>query len=611
MSQSDNSIGRVKLNEMGNLVKSVICNEGLDSGFKLVSRVRASDGGHSRGQVLILSAVARSLFIERSAIAETLVDKIKDVYPGFVEPYVSELNYLYNSGNTKRAREAALYVFHSQQSSPNDIILSCQYLSQLAPDVQTGDSLARAYDALERPVSWASVVLQIALQGMNWDLADQVIRQLNDLGANVLDPDTNEMPRTNLLWCGDEKKNLNVSSNWSKGVCGRSDVSSAVVVGRPLAGRRLRVAYLSSDFRKHPTSYLINGLLKEHKLARVELIGYCSGWDDGSDIRKEILSHFSDFHCLSSIGDSDAVKLIRSHEIDVLIDLNGPTAGHRMGILAARCAPVQIHYLGYPGSLGGRLVDYIIADHYTVPVSSEEFYPEKVIRISSTYQLNDYASFEPVPLVTRGSQDLPEDVPVIGVFNAINKVRLEVWVVWMKIMREVPNAILWILDPGPPCYDVIRRVANAYGVRAGRIHIAPRVSYKDHLARIQCADLMLDPWPYGGHTTTSDSLFSGVPVLAMSGTNFASRVSGSLLKAAGLECLVQPTKEDYVRIAIFLLKDRPDELVRLKSFLRRHALETDVFQSRGKARQLEDAYRIAFQRVLDGLGHESLDMGGR
>lgn len=607
-SQSINSIGVVKLKEMEKLVKSIILIEGLDNGFKFVSRIRASDGRHSFGQVAILSAVARSMFIERAPNARHIVDRIKDAYPGYIAPYVCELNYLYNSGDASRARQVASYVFHSQESSHDDIIFACMYLSRLSPDLPIQHSLEQAYEALGCPVSWASVVLQIALEGMNWDLADKVIRQLNDLDTGVSDPDTHEMPRTNLLWCGVEKRNIVVSTNWNKRVYGESNASSAMVVGKPLVGRRLRVAYLSSDFRKHPTSYLIKGLLKEHDRTNVELVGYCSGWDDGSDIRKEVLSYFSDFHCLSSISDPDAVKLIRSHEIDVLIDLNGPTAGHRMEILAARCAPVQIHYLGYPGSLGGGLVDYIVADRYTVPDSSVELYPEKVIRISSTYQLNDYASFEPLPPVTRGSQDLPENVPIIGVFNAINKVRLEVWVVWMKIMREVPNAILWILDPGPACYDVIKKVSNAYGVRAGRIHIAPKVSYKDHLARIQCADIMLDPWPYGGHTTTSDSLFSGVPVLAMSGTNFASRVSGSLLRAAGLECLVQPTKEDYVRIAILLLKDRPDELVRLKSFLRRHVLETDVFQARGKARQLEDAYRMAFQRVLDGLGHKSFDM---
>ncbi len=320
-------------------------------------------------------------------------------------------------------------------------------------------------------------------------------------------------------------------------------------------------------------------------------------------------SHFDQVHTVSKLDDEQAAALIRSHRIDVLVELNGPTRAHRLGILACRPAPVQIGYLGWPGSYGGHCVDYIVGDGYVLPDGQDALYPEKIIRLDATYQINDFAAKQRLPAVTRKQCGLPEgDMPILGMFNAINKVRGEVWAVWMEILRQVPNALLWTLDPGLTARRNIVRATREAGIDTARIMATPPTAQDAHLARLQCCDLMLDPWPYGGHTSTADALFAGVPVIALAGTNFASRVNGSLLHAAGLGALVQPDVRSYVKTAVALLNNKA-ELARLKAFIRTAVPRSDVFNAERKARQMEAAYLQAFRRQYDGLPPVSIRFG--
>lgn len=325
---------------------------------------------------------------------------------------------------------------------------------------------------------------------------------------------------------------------------------------------------------------------------------YCSGWDDGSALRRELEAHFSHVHRVAQLSDAAAAELIRSHGIDVLVDLNGPTRAHRMGILVRRPAPVQIHYLGWPGSTGGRGIDYLIADDYVIPPGREQDYPERLIRLVPTYQVNGYGQRAPAPL--RSDFGLPEYGPVLGAFNQIRKVGATVWVTWMRILSAVPEATLWLLDPGPLARRHIAGFTAGRGIDPKRIVVAPPTGQVAHLARLQCCDLMLDPWPYGGHTTTSDALHAGVPVIALEGTNFASRVSGSLLRAAGLSALVRPDRDAYVRTAVDLLR-HPEKLARVRRFIAEEVAGSPLFDMASRARQLEYAYRFACERAISGL----------
>jgi predicted O-linked N-acetylglucosamine transferase (SPINDLY family) len=457
-----------------------------------------------------------------------------------------------------------------------------------------------AYQAMGEPIEHAATLLYIAQVTADWPLVAQLTAQLRAGYAGGEIGKINESPRTHLLWCGDEALNLQVLQLWSKSNL-RDPLRPAPKALAP-QGRRLRVGYLSSDFREHPTSRLILGVLRHHDRAQVELFMYCSGWDDGSRLRKDVEAQFDHIHSVATLSDESAAELMRSHQIDVLVELNGPTRAHRMGILRHRPAAVQIDYLGWPGSVGGRVADYIIGDDHTVPDGAETLYPEKVIRLHPTYQANDHASFTPAPKPSRKDVGLPEDptVQVLGMFNAVNKVHQEVWDTWMQIMRAAPKSVLWMLDPGTVARKAIAKAAQKAGVPLSRILASPKLSQDGHLARIQCCDLMLDPWPYGGHTSTADALFSGVPVLAMEGQNFAGRVSPGLLHAAGMGTLVCATPQAYVDRAVALLRN-PRELAALQQRLVNERAKSPVFDTASRAGQLEKAFRVAVDRAAKGL----------
>lgn len=543
--------------------------------------------------------LARRVQMSDPKSALELIDFVLKSSPNDDAAIVLAIGLCDRTGDQARARSLAdKIVRQSQSATPEQKITAANLLVRLLDDPISIETALEAYETLGRPLQWASTVLYIAQRSAHWGAVNQIIKQLNAAYAEGGQLHvTRESPRTHVLWCDDEQINIDVLKYWSSTAL--KSKTRAIPVA-PLGGRKIKLGYLSSDYREHPTSRLVNGLFRHHDRSRFELHMYCSGWDDGSPMRREVESHFDYIHQVTNLSDEKAAELIRSHGIDVLVELNGPTRANRMGILAERAAPVQIDYLGWPGSVGGGPVDYVIGDFYTVPEGAEKLYPERVIRIDQIYQVNDYAARTLPPAPSRASMGLPEDVLVIGMFNAINKVRADVWRVWMEILKAVPNSVLWILDPGKAARKYIGTYTKALGIDPKRIVAAPNLRQEAHLARLQCCDLMLDPWPYGGHTSTSDALFAGVPVVAMKCNNFAGRVSAGLLAAAGLEQLVATDIQKYARIAVHLLRN-PDELEKVKAFVKTRSPKLDVFNAAGKARQLEQAYRVALERAIEGL----------
>ncbi len=514
-------------------------------------------------------------------------------------------------GDRKSSAESMRKVVRSPLSRPEQILRAANLLVRFGDQKEALVSAKAAFVKLGRPIQLASTLMYIAKITADWVVVDQLKSQLSEAYDKGHWAGIAESPRTHLLWCDDEATNLHVLKQWSERTLRLpSHVKSPIP--DPLDGRRIRLGYLSSDFRDHPTSRLINGLLKHHDKSKFELFMYCSSWDDNSDMRREIESHFEHHHAVAQLSDESAAQLIRSHRIDVLVELNGPTRAHRMGILAHRPAPIQIDYLGWPGSVGGRVVDYIVGDDYTVPSDVEALYPEKVIKLSKTYQINDFASRTLPARPSRQSVGLPEgDYLILGMFNAINKVDSTVWDAWMRIMKAVPKSLMWLLDPGPVARQFIVQETEKHGVSPKRIVIAPRLKQDAHLARMQCCDLMLDPWPYGGHTSTSDALFARVPVIALEGTNFASRVSGGLLRAAGMGVMVQSDVESYVLKTIEFLNN-PKMLSHAKIYLTEKVPHSDLFDSKGKTQQFEKSIiSILNQHISQliknfdqGLSHE-------
>lgn len=531
--------------------------------------------------------------------ALSLLEPLLDAQPTWINARLIAMSLLDRTGNRTAARASALVIIDSAHASPEQVLGACNLLIRLEDDSRALVFARTAFEQLGGPLRWADSLLYISLLTADWQTTRSLVAQIQNAYATGCSDEIVENPRTHLLWCGNETDNLAMIKQWSQHTFPHLPAVTPLIP-QPLAGRRLRIGYLSSDFREHPGARLINGLFRNHDTSKLELFLYCSGWDDGSEIRKKILSHFEHVHSVTALSDASAADLMRSHKLDVLVERNGPTRAGRMGILAYRPAPVQIGYLGWPGSFGGRVVDYVVGDSYTVPPGAEKLYPEKVIRIHGIYQVNDYSD-RCLPMAPeRSAVGLPEGALVLGMFNTINKVRDEVWSVWMQILKYVPNAVLWLLDPGVTARKNLAVWTHGLGVDPRRILAAPHLPHEAHMARLQYCDLILDPWPYGGHTSTSDALFAGVPVVTLEGRNFAGRVSGGLLKAAGLEALVQPDIHAYVRTVVNLLQ-RSRELARLKRYLRDVVPGSDVFNAAGKARQLEAAYRMAVERVAAGL----------
>jgi predicted O-linked N-acetylglucosamine transferase (SPINDLY family) len=363
---------------------------------------------------------------------------------------------------------------------------------------------------------------------------------------------------------------------------------------------RIRVAYLSSDFREHPVAAQIVGLLTHHDRQRFEITTISTGADDRSHLRERIASssdHFVDAHLH---GDHRLAELIRSAEIDILVDLNGLTTGGHQEILGRRPAPIQINYLGYAGTTGTDNVDYIVGDSVVIPPQDFAFYSEKVVWLPGSYMVNDDQRKLPEGIPTRSECGLPEQGPVFCCFNGAYKITPDVFDVWMRLLRGVENSVLWLSSTNAISKTNLLKEARQRGVAPERLIFAPRLaSTGDHLARHRQADLFLDTLPYNAHSTASDALWTGLPVLTVRGKSFPGRVAASLLTALDLSELVTDSLQAYEAAALRLAQDQA-ELQTLKDKLARSRLEGRLFNTARFARHLEAAYETMHSGLREG-----------
>lgn len=432
-------------------------------------------------------------------------------------------------------------------------------------------------------------ILRVALQVADWDVAEKIISNLkNDYAKKTTQ--IHETPRTHLLWNDDQKINNRVISAFSEKNYPLKELN------RPkYSNKKIRVGYISYDFRDHPTSLLFMGLLRHHNHELFDIYGYCLSYDDGSALRRDIQARFKSFKHVQSLTDEQIANTIKEDQIDILVDLNGLTEGSRYKVFAYKPAGVIISYLGFPGSVGNRFIDYVVGDDYTIPEHLKKYYPEKIIRLPWTYQINDYRSRYLPPKGNKPPHPLISNGPILGVFNNINKIRRECWDVWLDIMEEVKHAQLWLLHPGELAKKNILRYTAKKGIDEKRIIFVPKMKQDGHAKRLQWCDLMLDPWPYGGHTTTSDAIFAGVPVVTMPGNNFASRVSAGLLKAAYLDEMVAKNVDEYKRIAVNAISDLV-ALRRKKQQIIDQKMTMPIFDSVKRTVEIERAYIEIYKR---------------
>lgn len=367
----------------------------------------------------------------------------------------------------------------------------------------------------------------------------------------------------------------------------------------PRLDGRIRVGYLSSDLREHAIAYLLAGVLAAHDRARFDVRAYSIGPDDGGPTRRRIKESVERFADLSVMGDAAAAQALADDALDLLVDVNGYTAFARSAVVAARPAPLIVNWLGYPGTLGAGFADYIIADATVVPPGEEAHYGEAAVRLPFAYQPNDRGRVIDPATPSRADCDLPDDGFVFCCFNNLYKISAEVFACWLDILRQTPGAVLWLMDGPPQAVANLRQAALAGGVAAERLIFAPPLPLSRHLARHRLADLFLDTLPYNAHTTASDALWAGLPVLTRRGNTFAGRVAASLTAAAGLPEMAVDDREAYVAAALRLAAD-PAALTALKDRLAALRLTCPLFDDARFARHLEAAFAAMHADRLAG-----------
>jgi len=369
------------------------------------------------------------------------------------------------------------------------------------------------------------------------------------------------------------------------------------------AGHRLRLGYLSSDFHQHATALLMVEMLEAHDREHFELHAYSYGADDGQDMRARLQRRFEHFSDITALDDAAAARAIHADGIDILIDLKGFTAGTRSALLSYRAAPLQVSFLGYPGTLGGHLCDYLISDRFVTPLDSAADYSEQLACLPNSYQPHGRQA-EPGSPPTRAAHGLPAHGLVLCCFNQSYKFTPEMFDIWCRLLAQTQGSVLWLLGHAQ-AEGNLRAEAMERGIAPQRLVFAPDCAQAEHLARLQLADLVLDTSPYNAHTTASDALWAGVPLLTCAGSTFASRVAGSLLHAVGLPELVTHSLQDYEVLGLRLSQE-PRRLRALRRKLAAQRLSAPLFDVASYTRSLEALYAAMWQRHVLGLAPAAL-----
>ena len=374
---------------------------------------------------------------------------------------------------------------------------------------------------------------------------------------------------------------------------------------------RLRIAYLSRDFRDHAVGQLVRALFSLHDRTRFELFAYSYGRDDDSRYRREIAVGADRFVDVRAESPANTAARIAGDGIDILVDLGGYTTDHRLATLAGRPAPIQVHYLGYPGTLGSGLADYYITDHIASPPGQDAQFAEHLVRLPSSFMVNDPDQPLADAPPSRSECGLQAGKIVLCAFHQTAKITQEVFDAWCGILRAVPDSVLWLKLPGKEARDRLARGARQRGVDPDRLVYAPDVACKrDHVARMAAGDVFLDTFGrYNGHSTVNEALWAALPVVTIAGEPFASRVAASLLNAAGIPELAAGTAEEYVRLAVSLARDasRREALRRRLVAARATA---PLFDTAGTVRALESAYQAMWELHDAGTAPRAFSLRG-
>jgi predicted O-linked N-acetylglucosamine transferase (SPINDLY family) len=368
---------------------------------------------------------------------------------------------------------------------------------------------------------------------------------------------------------------------------------------------RIKIGYFSADFYCHATAYLMAELFERHNRNDFEIFAFSYGPDKADEMQQRLSKSFDKFIDVRLKTDRAIAELSREMGIDIAVDLKGLTYGGRLSIFAYRAAPIQVHYIGYPGTSGTEYIDYLIADKVIIPVESQQYYSEKVVYLPNSYQVNDRYKIISDYIFNKPELGLPDNGVIYCCFNNNYKITPEVFGCWVRILNAVDKSVLWLLEDNMTAASNLQKEAMKRGLDPNRLVFAKRAMMAEHLARHKIADLFLDTLPCNAHTTASDALWAGLPVLTCLGESFASRVAASLLKAIGLPELITETQEAYEVLAIYLGRN-PEELEKIKTKLRKNRMSTPLFDTEIFTTHIESAYTQMYERYHDDLPPDTL-----
>jgi len=409
----------------------------------------------------------------------------------------------------------------------------------------------------------------------------------SELTAHIAGQKSIVSPFTLLGWSSDPLLQLQCARNFTAGTL--PPAPAPLWTGEKWRNEKIRIAYLSADFREHATAHLMAELFELHDRSQFEIVAVSFGIDDGSAVRKRLAAAFDRFIDIREKSDEEAAKLLHGLEASVAIDLKGHTQDSRPGILAYRPAPVQASYLGYPGTMGASFIDYIIADETVAPFEHQAFYTEKIVHLPDCYQVNDSKRSIAQRTPTRREAGLPEEGFVFCCFNQNWKIAPDLFDVWMRLLHAAAGSVLWLIHDDAGTERNLRNEAQARGIDPARLIFAGRLPLEEHLARHRLADLFLDTLPCNAHTTASDALWAGVPVVTRAGEAFAGRVAASLLNAIGLPELVTHSLAEYEALALRLARE-PVLLEGYRNRLSTNRLTHPLFDTGRFRCHLEAAY---------------------
>ena len=436
----------------------------------------------------------------------------------------------------------------------------------------------------------------------NWDFIDEEIISLkNKINSGI--KTATPFPILSLIDLPDmQKKN---AENYVKNEYSLSNNLEPIIKKPP--NKKIRIGYYSADFNNHPTSFLMIQLLELHDRHNFEIYCFSLANRKDDEMRTRVLNECDKFLDVSLKSDEEIAKISRDLNIDIACDVMGFTKGNKFQIFAEKCAPIQVSYLAFPGTTGANFIDYVIADKIVISQELKKHYSEKIIFLPDTYQVNDSLKKISDKVFTREEMGLPKDSFVFCCFNKNYKILPRVFDIWMNLLKKVKGSVLWLLVENLKAQENLKKEATKRNIDKNRIIFAKIVPLDDHLARHRCADLFVDTFPYTAHTTCSDALWAGLPVVTRIGKSFASRVSASLLNAIDLPELITHSEEEFENLALDFANDK-NKLDKVKIKLEKNKISKSLFNTKLYTKNIETSYKIIYDRYLRDLPPEDIEI---